>query len=436
MSEKVSLSNLKEEISSLSNSLPSWGEILKNLKEDIRPSVDLVKDSAKSFMESLNVRNTEQFLLFLISKESLLGSLRLALTIYGYYWFGKLTFKAVADLVRILVKVGFSYRNARKKIREVGGSVGKCKGQWVVVTGATSGIGLEFARILNLCGCNLLLIGRNVEKLDNLMEELTSDIMINKLVTLQIDFASEGVESIFCKLENTMKENSIEEIKLLINNVGSLEMKPFIDCQIKEHIKELNVNIRSHFSMMSYFENKIKKTSLTCPTGMLQISSLFALMPTPAYGTYAYSKSILNSFSAYLFSSHQYYYNSLGCNIGQVLTNMNNPLRKKYENYEEIIQNGDFRRLYGGFITAQDCARSLLVAFGELEKHPTKPKFTSGHPTHDNVREFFRLISFFLQLRLFSLVKKMRAQKQEALLKQATQKAIELAEEQRAIKEA
>lgn len=61
-------------------------------------------------------------------------------------------------------------------------------GEWVVITGATDGIGLEYAREFASRGHSLILVGRNETKLENVKRQLSSLISSNKIVTIQADF--------------------------------------------------------------------------------------------------------------------------------------------------------------------------------------------------------------------------------------------------------
>lgn len=54
-------------------------------------------------------------------------------------------------------------------------------------------------------------------------------------------------------------------------------------------------------------------------------------------------------------------YFTLICTLGQVLTNMNNPMREEYENYQDIPK----QKIPGGFVLAEDCAKYMIKNFSK-----------------------------------------------------------------------
>ena len=61
-------------------------------------------------------------------------------------------------------------------------------GEWVVITGATDGIGLEYAREFARRGHSLVLVGRNETKLTRVKQELSRLLNPSKIVTVIADF--------------------------------------------------------------------------------------------------------------------------------------------------------------------------------------------------------------------------------------------------------
>jgi 17beta-estradiol 17-dehydrogenase / very-long-chain 3-oxoacyl-CoA reductase len=61
-------------------------------------------------------------------------------------------------------------------------------GEWVVITGATDGIGLEYAREFAKRGHSLVLVGRNETKLNKSKQELSRHVNPSKIATVLLDF--------------------------------------------------------------------------------------------------------------------------------------------------------------------------------------------------------------------------------------------------------
>lgn len=87
-------------------------------------------------------------------------------------------------------------------------------GEWAVITGATDGIGLGYAKELAKQGVNLIIISRSEEKLNKTEKELTSTYNI-KVKTYQMNLVE--IE----KYEKQLEELHNYSIGVLINNVGT-----------------------------------------------------------------------------------------------------------------------------------------------------------------------------------------------------------------------
>lgn len=86
-------------------------------------------------------------------------------------------------------------------------------GPWAIVTGASSGIGAEFARQLAQKGLNLLLIARRKDMLEDLSKELAGKYQVNTKV-LELDLTREDI------LDVIIPETEGLDIGLLVNNAG------------------------------------------------------------------------------------------------------------------------------------------------------------------------------------------------------------------------
>lgn len=174
------------------------------------------------------------------------------------------------------------------------------KGSWVLVTGASDGIGKEYATQIAKQGYNLLLVSRTQSKLDILALEIESkgnNFFQPKVLTLAMDFAA-NKDSDYAKLEKMINDL---DIAVLVNNVGlshSIPV-PFVltpDQEIKDII---GINTLA----------TLRVTKLVLP-GMLRrkkglvmtMGSFGGLTPTPLLATYSGSKAFLQHWSSALAS--------------------------------------------------------------------------------------------------------------------------------------
>lgn len=159
-------------------------------------------------------------------------------------------------------------------------------GPWALVTGASSGIGEEFARQLASKGLDLVLVARRKDRLEVLARELEVNRNVNVRV-VQADLSTpEGIE--------TVKEDTADlEVGLLVNNAGTAAgMGAFIksDIGLEETVVYLN-NI-APLKLAHHFAARMGERS---NGGILFTSSTSAFQPTPYLANYAASKAYLLS---------------------------------------------------------------------------------------------------------------------------------------------
>ncbi|RWS06334.1 hydroxysteroid dehydrogenase-like protein 3, partial [Leptotrombidium deliense] len=92
-------------------------------------------------------------------------------------------------------------------------------GEFVVITGATDGIGLEFSKQFAERGHSLVLIGRNVQKLKNATDLVSKHLHFGrKVISIVADLNSNDL-SIYHNITSQLKEYA-NKIGILINNAG------------------------------------------------------------------------------------------------------------------------------------------------------------------------------------------------------------------------
>ena len=95
---------------------------------------------------------------------------------------------------------------------------------WVLITGASSGFGEEFARQYAAKGHALVLVARRLDRLEALAESLRRERGI-KVVVEQVDLSDVAA---IARLHARLREQGIA-IDILVNNAGHGLQGPFLD---------------------------------------------------------------------------------------------------------------------------------------------------------------------------------------------------------------
>ncbi|CAK47637.1 very-long-chain 3-oxoacyl-CoA reductase [Aspergillus awamori] len=176
------------------------------------------------------------------------------------------------------------------------------KGSWAVVTGASDGLGKEFALQLARADFNILLVSRTASKLDTLSNEITTKFPSVQTKTLAMDFAR-NQDSDYEKLKELVDEL---DVSVLVNNVGKSHSipTPFALTPEDEMTDIVTINCLG----------TLRATQLVVP-GMMQrkrglvltMGSFGGLLPTPLLATYSGSKAFLQQWSTSLGSELEPY---------------------------------------------------------------------------------------------------------------------------------
>ena len=160
---------------------------------------------------------------------------------------------------------------------------------FALVTGASTGIGLEFARRLGARGVNLVLASRNLEKLEKAATELAETYNITALA-IQSDLSVLGSAE---ELVAECDRRGIE-IDILVNNAG-MGMFGESTGQNAARIEGLlTLNVTSLTTLSSVLGAKMKARGHGY---ILNVGSVTANMVTPLFASYAASKRYVYDFS-------------------------------------------------------------------------------------------------------------------------------------------
>jgi uncharacterized protein len=154
-----------------------------------------------------------------------------------------------------------------------------------LVTGASSGIGAEIARVLAARGCDLTLVARREDRLEELAGQLSGQVRVD---VVPADLADEsGVAAVEQRLQS-------QPVELLVNNAGVGTGGLFHTLPVDAELHEIRLNVVA----------VVRLTRAALPAmvesgrgGILNVSSLAGDQPLRGSATYAASKSYVTTFS-------------------------------------------------------------------------------------------------------------------------------------------
>lgn len=158
--------------------------------------------------------------------------------------------------------------------------------EYVLITGASSGIGYELAKLFSRDGYNLILVARSLDNLRKVKEELSTSNIDIRIISLDLSRMEE------CdKLINFIETNNLL-VEILVNNAGIGTFGEFSDIKWDIEEKLIDINIKAVTKLTKYFLTKfINKKS----GGILNVASTAAFAAGPKMATYYGSKSyVLN----------------------------------------------------------------------------------------------------------------------------------------------
>jgi short-subunit dehydrogenase len=161
-------------------------------------------------------------------------------------------------------------------------------GRRALITGASSGLGIEFAELLAAQKINLVLAARRKEPMEKLAEDLRRRHGVDVLVE-PIDLAAPGAAA---RLKDSLNERAIE-IDILVNNAGYGLQGEFLKTPIERTTDMIQLNITALTELSYVFGRDMAARG---SGEILLIASLLAFQPVPTYAAYAATKSYVLSF--------------------------------------------------------------------------------------------------------------------------------------------
>ena len=164
---------------------------------------------------------------------------------------------------------------------------------WALVTGASSGMGLEYAKRLASMKHDLLLVSNQEEELVKVAQELSQEYGIQAIPRYQdlsLETAADDLFS-FCQTENL-------PIDILINNAGMFFFAELSPENEQKSLKMLQLHVYTPMRLCILFGEEMKKRGHGY---ILNMSSMAAKLPCPGIAVYSATKAFLKSFSKSLY---------------------------------------------------------------------------------------------------------------------------------------
>ena len=189
-----------------------------------------------------------------------------------------------------------------------------------LITGASSGIGLDMARYLATKKCELILVSRNKKKLEEIQETLPTKVTI-----IVADLSQEQrVKELYAFAK---KEN----IDILINNAGLGDFGPLTDTDLTKDLELINTNIKAVHILTKYFVKDMEKRNTD--TYILNVASSAAFQPGPLMSTYYATKSYVYQLTEALYYEEKKKKTKVHVSVlcpGPVATNFNDVAGVKF----------------------------------------------------------------------------------------------------------
>ncbi|MSO18021.1 MAG: SDR family NAD(P)-dependent oxidoreductase, partial [Acidimicrobiia bacterium] len=145
-------------------------------------------------------------------------------------------------------------------------SVFELVGRVAIVTGASSGLGERFARILNAAGARVVLAARRTDRLDSLANELTDALVVE----CDLSQAGQAEMLVAAAMER------YQQIDILVNNAGVNNAALAIDESLDDFRHEIEVNLIAPFELSRLAARTMIAAERT--GSIINIASIFGLV--------------------------------------------------------------------------------------------------------------------------------------------------------------
>ncbi|HEU5355855.1 MAG TPA: SDR family NAD(P)-dependent oxidoreductase [Actinocrinis sp.] len=156
-------------------------------------------------------------------------------------------------------------------------------GPWAVVTGASSGIGREFARQLAATGVNVVLASRRADLLAEFGQELAARHSVDYR-SVPIDLSDPAAPAELAHATADL------DVGLLVSNAGDMLLGEFTGHEPAALLREMQLNATAHLALIRYFAPRLVRRG---SGGILLVSSMAGLQGVSHIANYAATKAYI-----------------------------------------------------------------------------------------------------------------------------------------------
>ena len=162
-----------------------------------------------------------------------------------------------------------------------------CRGMRALVTGASTGLGEEFARQLAGAGADLVLVARSEAKLNRLAETLRGKVQVTVLP------ADLGSAEALAGVLDELKRLDLR-VDILVNNAGIGVFEDFLATPVEKQVQQVDLNVRAVVALTHALAPGMVARGRG---GVINLASTAGFQPLAGAGVYAASKAFVLLFS-------------------------------------------------------------------------------------------------------------------------------------------
>lgn len=166
-------------------------------------------------------------------------------------------------------------------------------GRWAVITGSTDGLGKAFAFACAKRGMDVVLISRDLKKLEKVAADIESEHKVDTRI-IQADFTDVSPDN-YCHIQEKLAGL---EVGVLINNVGISYNHPDYFLELADKEKVFSNIIKCNIFSVTFMSQLLLPQMVERHRGVvINISSTAAQIPSPLLTVYGASKAYVEKFS-------------------------------------------------------------------------------------------------------------------------------------------